>query len=142
MPPYVPGSGRGRQTRSSEVERVEALDPAHWEACDTYRYAIDLFNHGYWWEAHEGLEELWRAAGRGTPLGTFLQGLIQISAALLKNAVGSRSAAQSLARSGRARLLRSSGPLLGIDPTALTASVDEYLSGRSEIPPQISLRVP
>ncbi|TGQ49534.1 DUF309 domain-containing protein, partial [Mesorhizobium sp. M1C.F.Ca.ET.210.01.1.1] len=27
-----------------------------------FRWGIDLFNHGYYWEAHEAWEPLWHAA--------------------------------------------------------------------------------
>jgi hypothetical protein len=110
-----------------------------WESCDAYLYGIDLFNHGYWWEAHEIFEGFWRAAGRATPLGDFLQGLIQIAAALLKNAAESRVAAQTLARSGCRKLRGIPRVLLGIDRDALAASVEAFLTGSSETPPRIAL---
>ncbi|WP_342633889.1 DUF309 domain-containing protein [Mesorhizobium kowhaii] len=29
---------------------------------NVFRWGIDLFNHGYYWEAHEAWEPLWHAA--------------------------------------------------------------------------------
>jgi hypothetical protein len=115
------------------------LDGSAWETCDEYLYGIDLFNHRYWWEAHEVFEEFWRAAGRGTPLGDFLQGLIQVAAALVKDAVGSKAAAKSLARAGFAKLRKTPGIVLGIAGTKLASSVEAFLSGRSETIPRIVL---
>ena len=60
------------------------LDPTMWYDCESYLYGVDLFNHAYWWEAHEAWEGPWRAAGRQSATGFFLQGLIQISVARLK----------------------------------------------------------
>jgi hypothetical protein len=42
---------------------LPAFTPEDWRSCDLYLYGIDLFNHGYWWEAHEALEDVWLAAG-------------------------------------------------------------------------------
>jgi len=49
-----------------------------------YRFAIDLFNRGYYWEAHEAWEALWHAAGRSGPAADFLKGLIKLAAAGVK----------------------------------------------------------
>ncbi len=45
---------------------------------------MDLFNHGYYWEAHEAWEQLWRAAERGTPEHDLLHGLILLAATGVK----------------------------------------------------------
>jgi len=50
----------------------------------SYLYGIDLFNHGYYWEAHEAWESLWHAAGRSGPTADFLKGLIKLAAAGVK----------------------------------------------------------
>src|SRR5207244_4035273 len=34
------------------------LNPAEWRRSRDYLHAIDLFNHGYYWEAHEAWEAL------------------------------------------------------------------------------------
>ena len=33
-------------------------NPEDWRACGDYLYGVDLFNHGYYWEAHEAWEGL------------------------------------------------------------------------------------
>ncbi|HSR54132.1 MAG TPA: DUF309 domain-containing protein [Acidobacteriota bacterium] len=63
-------------------------DPERWEACEAHLYGIDLFNHGYYWEAHEVWEELWQACGRRGVTATFLKGLIALAAAGLKARMG------------------------------------------------------
>lgn len=70
------------------------LDPSHWHASEVYRYGVDLFNHGYYWEAHEAWESLWLAAGRSGPVAMWLKTLIKLAAAMVKirtgNAAGGR----------------------------------------------------
>jgi hypothetical protein len=61
-----------------------AFDPARWRTCREYLHGIDLFNNGYYWEAHETWEGLWIAAGRRGPLADFLKGLIKLAAAGVK----------------------------------------------------------
>ncbi len=48
-----------------------------WRECEGYLYALDLFNHGYFWACHEILEDLWHAVDHATPVGHFIQGFIQ-----------------------------------------------------------------
>jgi predicted metal-dependent hydrolase len=45
---------------------------------------MDLFNHGYYWEAHEVWEGLWHACGRRGEAADFLKGLIHLAAAGVK----------------------------------------------------------
>lgn len=53
-----------------------------------FLYGIDLFNHGYYWEAHEVWEGLWHAAGRSGPMADFFKGLIKLAAAGVKTLEG------------------------------------------------------
>ena len=67
---------------------VDVLDPEHWQACPSYLYGLDLFNHGYYWEAHETWEALWHACKRTGPLADFLKALIKLAAAGVKAGEG------------------------------------------------------
>lgn len=60
------------------------LAPAHWRDSRAYLHGVDLFNHGYYWEAHEVWEGLWHAAGRAGRTADFLRGLIKLAAAGVK----------------------------------------------------------
>jgi len=55
-----------------------------WLSNDTYLRGIELFDHGYYWEAHEAWEDLWNAAGRDGPIAELLSGLIKLAAAAIK----------------------------------------------------------
>lgn len=65
-------------------EEIEAPDPARWADNEHYLFGIDLFNHGYYWEAHEIWEDLWNADGRIGLTADFLKGLIKLAAAGVK----------------------------------------------------------
>lgn len=110
LPPYayIPGQTphptRDPQGHSYQLpsEIPEPPDPELWRRCPNYLYGIDLFNHGYYWEAHETWEGLWAACGRSGPTATFLQALINLAAAGFKarlgNARGLRANAETAVR--------------------------------------------
>lgn len=75
-------------------------DPERWEACHPYLYGIDLFNYGYYWEAHEVWEGLWHACGRSGMTADLLKGLIALAAAGVKLR-GAATAACASTRHGR-----------------------------------------
>jgi Domain of unknown function (DUF309) len=94
---YVPGqSSKQRGDRESHGRRVsdspdERGSPnatrfslSAWRTSQAYLYAIDLFNAGYYWEAHEEWEGAWHSAGRTTPDARFVQGLIKLAACGVK----------------------------------------------------------
>jgi hypothetical protein len=63
--------------RRQALAAVLAANP-HW------LHAIDLFNTGYYWEAHEAWEGFWHVFGRTTPEARLVQGLIRLAAACVK----------------------------------------------------------
>jgi hypothetical protein len=65
-------------------QTVIPLNDDAWQESGEYRYGIDLFNHGFYWEAHEAWESLWHAAGRRGPIGLWLKALIKLAAAAVK----------------------------------------------------------
>lgn len=129
------GHSRGR-----EPPVPAGFDPARWRDCETYLYGVDLFNHGYWWEAHEAWEGCWIAAGKTTPIGLFLQGLIQISAACLKNYQGHADGAGRLLADGLDKFPAGGELLLGIDTAMLKAELRDFFAGRRPDQPLIQLQ--
>src|SRR5262249_44888285 len=73
-------------------------DPDDWAACRDYLYGVDLFNRGYYWEAHEVWEGLWHACGRRGVTADFLKGLIRLAAAGVKARGGRLEGVRSHAR--------------------------------------------
>jgi uncharacterized protein len=51
---------------------------------DPFLLGVDLFNHGYYWEAHEAWETGWHASGRHGPTADFFKALIQLAVAGVK----------------------------------------------------------
>ena len=73
-----------------------ALDLEDWQRCDAYLRGVDLFNAGYYWEAHEVWEEIWKALGREGVTAELLQALIKLTAVGVKIRQGYGGAALSL----------------------------------------------
>jgi len=116
-----------------------SVDEQSWPTSEAYLYAIDLFNYGYYWEAHEELEALWHGAGRDTPVGTFAQALIQAAAALLKHAMSELEPAERLVHAAAAKLRAGSPIVLGVATRELAAELESYVGGRRKSPPVIEL---
>lgn len=126
----------------TDTPELEHFDPERWRDCEEYLYAIDLINHGYYWEAHESLEAIWLAAGqRRTQTGLFVQGLLQIGVGMLKLRQGQRTAARGLWSAGRDKIRRQLArqSYLGINMAWLDQTVDELLQGNTTTLPVILL---
>jgi len=63
---------------------VAPPDPDQPRSSREFLFGCDLFNHGYYWEAHEEWEGLWHACGRKGVLADFLKALIHLAAAGVK----------------------------------------------------------
>jgi len=92
FPPYsyVPGhaphpvSDSAGHMVGAAPETPQPLRPAAWQDSAEYMAGVDLFNHGYYWEAHEAWESLWLVAGRQGRVADFLKGLIKLAAGGVK----------------------------------------------------------
>lgn len=82
----------------------EPFDAANWRDSRHYLYGVDLYNFSYFWEAHEAWEALWKTTQRNDLPGLFLQGLIQVSAALLKRQQALGRGMRNLASRGLSKL--------------------------------------
>jgi predicted metal-dependent hydrolase len=110
---YLPGrTPHPNQAAGARPEPPPPLDPARWPESRAYLRGIDLFNHGYYWEAHEEWEGLWHAAGRRGPSADFLKGLIKLAAAGVKVRQGRPDGVVSHARRAAA-LFRQTAQALG-----------------------------
>jgi hypothetical protein len=92
LPPYayIPGLNKhpvrdpeGHSYGRTE-EKLTFLSPDDWRDNAEYLFGVDLYNHAFWWEAHEAWEGVWHTTDKDAEYGQFLQGLIQISAAFIK----------------------------------------------------------
>lgn len=92
-------------------------------------YALDLFNAGFYWEAHEAWEVFWHALGRTSPEARFTQGLIHLAAAAVKIREGKPAGVVSHTQRARELLgdlkAGSFGGTLGLDPGNIWSVVAE-----------------
>jgi hypothetical protein len=133
FPPYsfVPGlfphpirdpEGHSYGLRHQAVPPVDSED---WSASREYLFGIDLFNYGYYWEAHETWEGLWHAEGQAGIVADLLKGLIQLTAAGVKVRQGLPRGVASLGK-GAAELFQGVRTGLGADrPRFLGLDVTE-----------------
>ena len=143
---YIPGQGLHpkRDSKGSHLPEIPSstirFTAESWQKSEGYLYAIDLFNYGYFWEAHEVLEVLWVDAGKKTPTGIFIQGIIQVSAALLKETQSNHKGALSLADKGLLKLSSQSGVFLGLRVGSFVKEVKSFFAGRLSSPPILILK--
>ncbi|WP_292338084.1 DUF309 domain-containing protein [Mesorhizobium sp.] len=137
---YLPGRQphpvRDPAGHSYNSEAIPVAEEASLDS-DMFVWGIDLFNHGYYWEAHEAWEGLWQVADRGAPLRTLFKGLILLSAAGVKIREGKQAAA--VRHAGRAAALlrrlmnapdRTIERALGMSPAVLA----EHAEAAARIP--------
>jgi uncharacterized protein len=121
---------------------VDRFDPSCWWTSEDFLYGVDLWNRGFFWEAHEAWEEPWRAAGRGTLVGRLLQGYILLAAAAVKYELGAEASARRLAARGARRMGEASAAHPRFDAPAFAAAVDAWVSGRHATHPLLWIDAP
>ena len=104
--------------------------PEQWAENDDYLHGIDLYNHGYLWEAHEAWEGLWHITKPDPDQALFLQGLIQCTAACLKIAMEQPAGLERLSQLATEKLTqvaRSQGPrYMGLDLLEFAAEMRAF----------------
>lgn len=137
---YVPGCNphptahpAGHSYRSPGTPHPAVVwQPAErWRECGDYLFGCDLYNHGYWWEAHEAWEGVWRLCDRGSLQRGLLQGLIQVSAAHLQGSVQRQAGVERLRRSSAEHLRPvleavGAGRYMGLAPAIWWRDVERY----------------
>lgn len=109
---YLPGrdphpsrdpAGHSHGVRESAPAYLAA---SRWSENADYLWGVDLYNHGYLWEAHEAWEGLWHVSKADLDQADCLQGLIQCAAACLKVPMAQPAGLARLAELGTAKLER------------------------------------
>jgi predicted metal-dependent hydrolase len=145
---YLPGQGMPHPNKHPGGSSIPHIDSAvvfgteTWSVSQRYLYAVDLFNYQYWWEAHEVLEVVWVETGKRTPVGKFIQGLIQIAASLLKQSQSIPKGARRLAKNGLSKIRSQPGVFLGVDVDDFGKQVEVYILGEGSALPIIELKIP
>jgi hypothetical protein len=110
------------------------------EAESKFRRGLEQFNRGEFFEAHETWEEIWLASPE--PERTFLQGIIQISAAFHHYSRSNHKGACSLMEAGLKKLEQFPVTHRGCEIEALRSSVRTWIEalssgqdpGRAKVP--------
>ena len=150
LPPYayLPGKNphpvRDPAGHSHHVEPIPVAAEVS-RSSDAFLWGLDLFNHGYYWEAHEAWEGLWQVADRDGPLRMLFKGLILLSAAGVKIRERKNAAAQRHAKRAAALLRqlakvpnRAFERALGMSPAALA----ECAEAATRIPADLQATAP
>ncbi|WP_232846654.1 DUF309 domain-containing protein [Devosia beringensis] len=130
---YLPGSTQPHPVRDPKGHSYEQgeLQPAQGVDTVALLWGIDLFNLGYYWEAHEAWEPLWIATKGAVWDRTLYKGLIMLAATGVK--IRERKwvpAMRHADRAGKALRLLSSGrggrliDQIGIAPPHLATLVE------------------
>ena len=96
---YVPGRTERHPDGLFDAIRATAepgLSEAALSATEAFRLGLDYLREGYGWEAHEVLEAVWMACPPNAPHRLFVQGLIQLANADVKQRMEQPAAAARL----------------------------------------------
>ena len=144
FPPYayLPGRDphptqdeRGHSFTREGEPAARYFPPERWRENSDYLWGVDLYNHGYLWEAHEAWEGLWHRAKHDAHQAELLQGLIQCSAAALKIPMGQPNGLARLAEFGTGRLervAREHGTYMGLELMDFVRDFREFAASKPE----------
>lgn len=152
--PYLPGHST-REDRRRALAFLDAVlpddpqvptSPTDWHGDPAWRLGVHLFHHGYFWEAHEAWERLWRRCAPGSEERELLHVLLHYSASALHYRCGRFHAARDVAlrAAERLRKLRERGTkkVMGLGLARLAKRLDRHIAAAEQAPGKHSARVP
>jgi len=141
LPGATPHPERSPEGHMYRVEEPAAkpLTPESWARNEDFLFGVDLFNAGYFWEAHTFWERLWALPATPPEIRRLLRAMIQTAAACLKVRQEQNAGARKLL--GRAGLESLDGRSLGCDLKALARGARRFVEGGEE-PPHLDLELP
>lgn len=136
FPPYLFIPGRAPHPEKEGYLKEKHIEfSGTWEESNSkawvegWLYAIDLFNHQYFWDSHVYLEALWNMLGRKGQQPDFLKALIKISAGGVKLQMGQVELVKT--HFGRAKELLESIDLHKFDQFLDTQKIMEFLESEN-----------
>ena len=123
--PHPTRDPRGHSYTGEPEPPADYFEPERWSENEDYLFGVDLYNHGYLWEAHEAWEGLWHAAKHDELQAEHLQGLIQCAAGVLKVRMQQPRGLARLTELGTGRLERVA---VEASPVYMGAPVAELVS--------------
>jgi len=89
-----------------------------------FNRGLDLFNRGHFFDAHEVLEDVWRALPRDRPLRRHLQGMVQLAVAFHHQSKGNHVGARSVLERALRNLNGADSSFPGLDLDRLRAELE------------------
>jgi hypothetical protein len=112
---------------------------------ETFLYGVDLFNHQYYWEAHETWEALWKKYKGDTNEVNFYQSLIQFAACCLKRILDLPEGVEKLKMYAFQKLDRIESKVSpiyhGVDLKKVRSDLANVRMDQEFTPPEIRLRL-
>lgn len=130
-PPYAHIPGRNSRHDPAVFQAVKAATPSETKAASAvdnpaWRFGLELFAEGFYWECHEVLEPVWLGARPNSREREVVQAVIQLANARLKLVMDRPKAAARLAEiaAGHLRAAKSDA-VMGIDTESVTAWITQ-----------------
>ncbi len=152
FPPYafLPGQhphprNHPRGHSHGNAESRGGLPESQWTENQAFLHGVDLYNFGYFWEAHEVWEGLWRASSDNPERTHIYKALIQWSAACLHLKMGKSEAFQNVARRALGHWGKARGGarfFMGLDVEVLDREWRRFLDGKPLSPDRRPLLFP
>jgi hypothetical protein len=141
LPPYAYVSGRfphpkrdaAGHSYGEPTPTIPPLEPQYWPECRSYLRGIDLFNHGYYWEAHEEWEVVWNAEKRRGPVADFVKGLIVLACAGVKAREGRPEGVRRLSQRAAELFCQTRGTRVVTNGKAMGLSLEHLVDNAQQL---------
>ncbi len=126
---YIPGQTERHKegafdALSATVDASMSIDEL--ARSEAFKHGLLYLEHGYYWEAHEVLEPVWMVLNSKSEERRFVQALIQIANAHLKNLMDREKAVRRLCRIARELLDESDSPVvMGVHRSIYYSMLDD-----------------
>lgn len=121
----------------AEEDLTRAEPAANWRESDRYCRGVDLYNHGFGWEAHEVWESMWHRPCDSAQ-AEWLQALIQLAAASVQQSIDHPAGRARLCERALEHLRHVHEQLppvyMGLEIDALRASIRAYAADPARRP--------
>ena len=99
------------------------------DAVERWIHGQDLFDHRYYWEAHEIWEGLWKSLPRASPRWYLVRGMIQASASVLKRHMDHIGPSLRLWKNAQHSIGLAGGEAWDLDLPRVVHAVESYHGG-------------
>lgn len=134
---FVPGESPHPKKDGGHMEGegdpvLPVIDPLNPQDHEGLRYALDLFNHTYFWESHVYFEAIWNAHGRKDATSDFMKAMIKLGAGGVKLMIKEPTHARDHFLRARELFLsvkeKKGDPFLGFSLSEIIKKIDHMLT--------------